>query len=234
MSTSYQFEVATWYHVAATFSGTTMKTYVNGQFMKSGTTTAAKKADCVNIGVVCRATNNAGTSITGDWWKLNDVRIYSHAISEQDVKDLYNRKLFEVCGDLFLEQTDNISASKILTDTAFNGSLNKYGYNDASNLKKETVFVDGVECNKVTVRSGNTAVYPYVFFSPLHPLSGSWKTVSFDYYPTTQNSLIPYTYGGSAGATWISNYTLSGGNTTPGSSRTIPVNVGKWNHVSTW
>lgn len=233
---AYTFSVNTWYHIAATYNGVTGKyaLYVNGGCIGSGTSVTAKKIGCNNVGIGCRSNSTAGTSIaqSGSYPYLSDFRIYNHELRGWEIKDIANKKSFEVYGGLFLEKTDNISASKILTDTAYNGSLSKYGYNNTSNLKKETVVVDGVECDKVTIRSGNTAVYPYVFFSPLHPASGSWKTVSFDYYPTTQNCLIPYTYGGSAGAIWISNYALSGGNTTPGSSRTIPVNVGEWNHVS--
>ena len=162
-----------------------------------------------------------------------DVRVYNHKLHGWEIKKLASEQMFEIESNLHLEGAENINSapSGILTETAYNGAISKYGYNDTSNLKKETVTIDNEKCDKVTIRSGNTAVYPYVFFQPIHPSSGAWKTLSFDYYPTIQNNIIPYTYGGGAIVKWSANYSEPVTTNGSVSSVNIPVNVGKWNHI---
>lgn len=219
-----------WTHIGIVYDGTKLKFYKNGDLVQTrdgALSTKTKTQGCYYLG---RDQRTGTTALNG---KMRDFRIYSHVLKDWEIKKLASGQMFELESNLHLEGTTNINTAPSggLTETAYNGAIAKYGYNDASNLKKETVIIDNEKCDKVTIRSGNTAVYPYVFFQPIHPSSGQWKTVSFDYYPTTQNCLIPYTYGGNAIVNWISNYKTSGGNNTETSSRTIPVDVGKWNHI---
>jgi hypothetical protein len=217
--------------VAATYDGKRYGLYTNGVLLKQGEYSSSMKTGAMNIGVNCRAGDNAGTNFVGNNKKLYDFRIYSHALHDWEIKKIYNSKAFEMESGLHLEGAENINAvaDRTITDTAYNGSINKYGYNDASNLKKEVYYENGVPIAKVTIRSGSTKAYPYAFFSPIHPLSGQFKTLSFDYFPSIQPHIIPYTYRGSANVSWVSNYDTTGYTTS--SVATLPVNVGKWNHI---
>lgn len=230
---SYNFLRGTWYHVAGTYNGTTKNyaIYVNGEQIKTGQSTAAKTTGCTNIGVCCRSTTPSGSAYTGDNLYISNFKIFSHALHDWEIKKIYNSMAFEIEGGLYLEGTENINAvaDRTITETAYNGSINQYGYNDTSNLKKEVYYENGVPIAKVTIRSGSTKAYPYVFFSPIHPLSGQFKTLSFDYFPSIQPHIIPYTYRGSANVSWVSNYDTTGYTTS--SVATLPVNVGKWNHI---
>lgn len=231
VSAPYNYDVNTWYHVAATYDGKRYALYTNGVLLKQGEYSSPIKTGAMNIGVNCRAGDNAGTNFIGNNKKLYDFRIYSHALHDWEIKKIYNSMAFEIEGGLYLEGTENINAvaDRTITETAYNGSINQYGYNDTSNLKKEVYYENGVPIAKVTIRSGSTKAYPYVFFSPIHPLSGQFKTLSFDYFPSIQPHIIPYTYRGSANVSWVSNYDTTGYTTS--SVATLPVNVGKWNHI---
>ena len=231
-SVPFTFTNNVWIHVAAVYDGKTVFLYGNGELLGSKVLNSSMLTGCTNIGIACRSTKNDGSSYTGGNSYLSDFRVYSHALEAWEIKKIYNSMSFGIIGGLYLEPAynSNTANNKLLTETAYNGANSKYGYNDASNLKKETVVVNNVLCDKVTARSGNTSFYPYVFFSPLHPLNGTYKTLSFDYYPTSQDRIIPYTYGGNANAKWVSNYSVCGsGNNV--SSVTIPVDANKWNHI---
>lgn len=72
----------TWYHIACTYDGASLKIYVNGVLNNSAAATLS--------------INYAGTFNIGGWSgnnyplnaKLNDVRIYSHCLSPMEVKEL--------------------------------------------------------------------------------------------------------------------------------------------------
>ena len=88
-SVGYTFATNTWYHVAATYNGSTYALYINGEKKTSGTYTSTLLTGMNNLGINCRSMNAAGTTSTGDGGKkLNDVRIYDHALSAQEVKKL--------------------------------------------------------------------------------------------------------------------------------------------------
>ena len=88
-SFSYTFATNTWYHVAATYNGSTYALYINGEQKKTGTIANALKTGMNNIGINCRSSNAAGTAQTGDSGKkLNDVRIYDNALSAAEVKEI--------------------------------------------------------------------------------------------------------------------------------------------------
>lgn len=111
VSVSYNFSANTWYHVAATYDGNNdgkYALYINGDCVKSGTYTSSMYTGCTNVCAVCRATDARGTVPTAGTSKTSDFRIYDHALMDWEIKDLYNCKMFEVNGGLFLEETTNL------------------------------------------------------------------------------------------------------------------------------
>lgn len=38
--------------------------------------------------------------------------------------------------------------------------------------------------------------YPYVYFTPFNAAGTTIQSLSFDYFPTSQTGLIPYSYNG--------------------------------------
>lgn len=71
-----------WYHVAATFNGTTLTLYLNGQSVASWDSPATPiQANDIYLGA---RGGNAGY-FTGN---LNDVRVYDHCLSPKEVKEI--------------------------------------------------------------------------------------------------------------------------------------------------
>lgn len=82
VSTTTSLSTNTWYHIACTYDGASLKIYVNGTLDNSAAAT-------LSIGY-------AGTFNIGGWsgnnypinCKMNDVRVYSHCLSPMEVKEL--------------------------------------------------------------------------------------------------------------------------------------------------
>lgn len=87
---SYTFATNTWYHLAATYNGSTIRLYLNGVLVKTGTYTSTKLTGHLNLGIGCRSTNNNGTAVTGSSESryMNDVRIYDHCLSPKEVEEI--------------------------------------------------------------------------------------------------------------------------------------------------
>lgn len=71
-----------WSHVGFTLSGTTYNFYVNGSSVYSGTGTIGDATGPLNIG----SFSPSGFSNAN----FDDVRIYNRALTNQEIKDLYN------------------------------------------------------------------------------------------------------------------------------------------------
>lgn len=84
---SGNFQVGTWYHLAATYNGTTTTLYLNGSSVNSGSVGSTKSA--LNYTIGGRSANTNGTSTTsGASFPVNDVRIYDHCLTASEVKEI--------------------------------------------------------------------------------------------------------------------------------------------------
>lgn len=83
------FATNTWYHIASTYDGSTLKLYLNGNEVGTKAYVSTQKTGMNNLGIGCRSTNAAGTSATGGANKrTNDIRIYDHCLSPLEVKEI--------------------------------------------------------------------------------------------------------------------------------------------------
>jgi hypothetical protein len=78
--------VATWYHVAGTWDGTTKRLYVNGVLVASVASTTTYDTSIVVLG----ADQNTGSTVL--YWDgiLDDVRIYNRALTLQELQAFAN------------------------------------------------------------------------------------------------------------------------------------------------
>jgi len=74
-----------WHHIAVTYDGTTVSGYVDGQFRNSGDFSLNTTNNGLRLGG--QRMNNSNNSFDG---ALDDVRIYSRALSATDVNELYS------------------------------------------------------------------------------------------------------------------------------------------------
>lgn len=83
------FNLNAWYHIIATFDKGTMKLYINGRLVNTRTIALQQINSCPN-----------GAFILANWWagdfngfdgKMDDIRIYTRAISDTEAKYLYDK-----------------------------------------------------------------------------------------------------------------------------------------------
>jgi len=225
-----------WYHVCFVIKNRAVMFYIDGA--NDGTGDATLSGDNQNL---CDSVGCSWSSDSALNGCLNDVRIYDHALSAKEVKEIskclvlhYN---FE---DPYAEGTTNLYAytgsNPLWSSTAYNGQNGQYGYNDDSNL--DYSYVDASDKNgkmkrmvKVNIRN-NVDTRPYVFFDGLVPDGdGQYKTISFDIFTNCSNFwLSPYSYyDGYFVSYWDEETKQWIGGTS--SSIDIPMRPNQWNHV---
>lgn len=214
-------QIGVWVHYTMTYDGVHAYFYENGTLIKTYNVASARQ------NIKCEMTTLylfGGTSGNYSQCSLNDVRIYDHCLSAEEVREIANGLVLHyTLNDDDFEATTNISTGT-LGSSAYNGATGKYSYGTTTDMYKTTGEFQGRQCTKVYMGTNNLSAYPYVWFDNLHPAQNAYKTLSFDYYPTALTSVIFYTYNGSATAT----YKVNG---TSGTGGTIPVQVNEWNHI---
>lgn len=86
-----QLTLDTWYHIVLTYSGTTMKGYINGEYKNSKSISraalASTKTLVLNSGSFFSGTSDNFFNIPLKEY-FNDLRIYNHALSTKEVEEL--------------------------------------------------------------------------------------------------------------------------------------------------
>jgi hypothetical protein len=83
---TYSFNTSTWYHVAATITGSTITVYVNGVSVGSATNSGGVSTN--PIGYIGRYNGNFGQYFSG---AVDEVGIWSRALTAGEIWTLYNR-----------------------------------------------------------------------------------------------------------------------------------------------
>ena len=99
-TTQYPTNGSTWMHVTATYDGTTMRMYVNGDLERSELGPPSIAANLINVGI--GAQSDGTRKFRG---QLDDVRIYRRALSATEIGEL-SRVPF---GDLSITKTDGLT-----------------------------------------------------------------------------------------------------------------------------
>ena len=212
-----------WFHACGTYDGTTARLYVNGVLKKEFAIATTIENTPIWLGGT-----SAGERFTG---KLNDFRLYDHCLSPKEVKEISKGLVLHYpLNDAYVEGTTNIngSGSKTITDTCYNRATGQYNYGPTTDMYRIDGIFQGKQCTKVYMGTDGLDAHPSVYFYPLHPANGAYKTLSFDYFPTICNNIGFYTYGGSATTSYVVNGIKS---TSSDGAKTIPVNIGQWNHI---
>jgi len=74
-----------WFHLAATYDGTTVTTYVNGT--QANSRTASFTADLTKFGIGRRDSPDDANVITDG--RIDDVRVYDSALSDSQINQIY-------------------------------------------------------------------------------------------------------------------------------------------------
>ena len=218
-----------WYHLAFTYTAGTVKTYIDGVLDKTYNTSYVPNFAGITHISIGRGTNNSGYQTNCN---LNDFRIYDHCLSPMEVKELSKGLVLHYSfSDDKLESTTNlVTREDGLSNTCFNGATSKYGYGTTTDIYKTVGTFQNRKSTKVYMGTAGLNAYPYVYFDAFNAAGTAIQTLSFDYYPTLQNTIIPYSYNGTYNFSYTTNKTSGSANNA--SQIIIPVEVGKWNHIT--
>lgn len=213
----------TWYHFVCTYTAGKISLYQDGQHVETYSTTIIPNFDSIQ-------NFQLGRSHTGYYsnMKLNDFRLYDHCLSLKEIKELAKGLVLHYkLDDPYIESTTNlVTTDQGLTDTCYNGATSKYGYGANTDMYKVVGEFQNRHCTKVYMGTDDLDAYPYVYF-PIQTAVNETKTLSFDYFPTLQNTVRFYNLT----TTTDLKYNINGVTGTSTNTVTLPVNLNQWNHI---
>lgn len=80
--------------------------------------------------------------------------------------------------------------------TCYNGATSKYGYGTNTDIYETFGTFQNRKCTKVYMGTNNLDAYPYVYFNAFSAAGATIHTLSFDYFPSILDTIIPYSYNG--------------------------------------
>ena len=86
-TTNYTYPINTWWNLIITYNGTKVAYYINGEFQQEYATTLTQSywGNIVSIGASQAQGTNYSNYLNG---RLNDIRIYDHALSIKEIKEI--------------------------------------------------------------------------------------------------------------------------------------------------
>ena len=230
----------TWVHLALVFNKTTkaLELWMNGELKVTNTMLDFDDARSDSLKLNYSAVWGGNGPSYNIPFYVNDVRIYDHALSQMEIKQLsQGLVLHYTLSDDYIEATTNLITSEdCLSSTCYNASTSKYSYGTSTDIYKTVTTYDGRKGTKVYMGTNGNACYPYVYVSNMYTSDGTnqpaYKTLSFDYYGTIGNYLGPYPLGSGNGT---ATYKITcAGNEITGTYTGFgffPVTPNKWNHI---
>ena len=221
------FTVGEWHHLAFTIDYTLGRAdfYIDGAL--AGYTTGVSTDHYLKTGnFILGDSDGAGVDIN-----MNDVRIYNHCLSAAEVKEISQGLVLHYKLDSnYIENTTNLYNGSF-SNTCYNRAKSTYGYGENTDMYKTSGIFQGKECTKIYMGTAGVNAYPYVYFDAFATTGTNIQTLSFDYFPTTQTKIIPYSYNGTYNISYITSNNDKG-QATNVSQIIIPVVLYQWNHIS--
>ena len=146
----------TWYHVAATFDGSTAKLYVNNNLVDSDATASnwILQTNSENFNIAARYISGYSNYFDG---QIDEIRLSDVARSISDMQTHYRREEYSVDGNtlLLMHFNDQADPATYITGTGFSGTVNSHNV-DISNYKdSEIVAARLLQPNYRSQASGN-------------------------------------------------------------------------------
>lgn len=232
--------VGEWTHIVSTFKNNVGTLYKNGEYI--GTYAFSQSIDENGLQSDADNTTVGRETYANGYFGFNgyiqDLRVYNHCLTANEAKQISQGLVLHYpLSDKYIEPTTNlITAEDCLSSTCYNGATSKYGYGTNTDIYKTVTTYDGRKGTKVYMGTSGNSCYPYVYINNMYTSDGTnspaYKTLSFDYYGTIGNYLIPYKLG-SGNGTATYKVTCQGIETTGSKNNSVSVQVtpNKWNHV---
>lgn len=163
MTYAIKFQIATWYFIATTWDGTTLKLYINGVLVTSATPTVNTLATAgINVG---RRGTSGGSYYKG---KIDEPRIWNVALTGAQILSLYNTGVAP--SGLVLEYMFNEGAGTTVADTSGNANT---GTITAATFTADVPFKPRKLVNQNLVVNGDFSYAP-PFVAATTFTVGSW------------------------------------------------------------
>lgn len=209
-----------WTHVVLTSDGSKICRYYNGVLHSCSRGSVKRTAFPIRIGA------NRTAAL------LDDVRIYDHALSVREVRDLAMGLAVHYPMMDFQEPTKNLYPMPAVEGNYFTNAFNgQYGYGVNTNAQwvvdNSDQPVAGLPVQKVSRIESDVSQFLYLQWESMFPAKslapGQSVTISFWYYGTYGTSIMPYIGGGTGGVVFAGS---------GGASQVIAVPVRQWHRVS--
>ena len=178
----------TWVHLALVFNKDTkaLELWMNGELKVTSTMLDFNDARTDSLKLNYNATWGGNGPSYNIPFYVNDVRIYDHALSSMEVKELSKGLVLHYpLTDAYVEATTNlITTEDCLSSTCYNGATSKYSYGTTTDMYKTVTTFDGRKGTKVYMGTNGNNCYPYVYINGMYTSNGAnspeYKTLSFD------------------------------------------------------
>jgi len=224
--TPMTFSAGTWYHLAVTRDSLGKKIYINGELKSSTTTIGNTTAANVN-GCLVGLAQSSSALTTGDQGfigNLNDVRIYDHALSAKEVKEISQGLVLHYKLDDNIQTLNNCYSYPTFNTSVGNGGWNHWGRsghagNQGQNTDKTYIY-NKQNTYSHWVSNGSTATGEYLVYQ-FPAFDGGYRSLQA-IIKEEESRPIPITgeicfpdwnarNGGTAANTWTSITSLGDG-----------------------
>ena len=217
-----------WYHIVATWDGTTSKVYIDGVKETTEGTVSSMNTSVVNT-LIGASHDSAGTGTTGGWdGKLDAVSIFDYALSASQVTTLYGSSSTGIGNPMSLSPKP-VASYNLGDKSAFNGS--NYLVPNSS-LKDYVMDFDGsdrINCGTSSLGITNAITVSAWVKIPL-TTSNSVQPIVCERDTTIGNNWSLRYRGGSYNKYYFAAWNTNGSAVSAPSSGITP-NVNEWQHV---
>lgn len=210
--TAYTYPINTWFHLTVTYDGNIVYYYINGEFKEKKTQTLASNQWGTTTSIGASQTNGSGYGnyLNG---KLNDVRIYDHALSAKEVEEIAKGLVLHYkLDDPFCEPTTNLLTETQSCPTYTNinlgknvGSLSPATCTCGNAIITYSAYIKNTSNVTVRIRCSPLLVagsYGTFQGNIINPGEEGWSSVTCDLTDSTKytGSIYLYFQNGSSGA----------------------------------
>lgn len=125
-TTDYSFKAGEWTHFAVVNDDGKLSYYINGEFKQTKTVTSTTQhiGNYMTIG----ASSESNTVLGNNNYfkgKMNDLRIYDHALSQSEVQEIYRSLILKYSFDTPIEDPKISTAKTVNIDSYLDGGINR-------------------------------------------------------------------------------------------------------------
>ena len=208
-TTSYTYPINTWFHLAITYNGTNVSYYINGEYKetKAQTISSSYWGNITSIGASQANGGNYGNYLNG---KLNDFRIYNHALSAKEIEEvakclvlhynLDNSGAENRCFNILtgVEQTTSVTSSSNIDNAIWGFGSGGNGTSEITDISNDapegTNFTVGYKINNNTSGNKDYQMAPIQFEADKKYTASWWArgsgsgTIQFRIWDSTGNT----------------------------------------------